>query len=80
MRKLIAPLAALAILAAGSALAEKKSGKIIKIDTGRDQIQIDNTTILIEGVKLDGLKEGDAVSVEYHYDDLGYHLQAIKKE
>ena len=81
MRKLIAPFAALAFLAtAGSALAAEKSGKIIKIDTGRDQIQVDNLTILIEGIKLDGLKEGDTVKVEYHYDDLGYHLQSIKKE
>lgn len=80
MRKLIAPIAALAMLAFGSALATEKTGKIIKIDTGRDQIQIDNMTITIEGNKLEGLKEGDTVKVEYHYDDLGYHLQSIKKE
>lgn len=81
MRKLIAPFAALALFAAaGSALANEKVGKIVKIDIGRDQIQIDNMTILIDGNKLDGLKEGDTVKIEYHYDDLGYHLQSIKKE
>ncbi len=81
MRKYAVLLATGALVASlETALAAEKVGKIIVIDLGRDQIQVGETTIMIEGVKLDGLKVGDTVHIEVHYDDLGYHLQSIKKE
>jgi hypothetical protein len=80
MLKLTAPLAALAMLVAGSALATEKIGKIVKIDPARDQVQVENVTLLLDGAKIDNYKVGDEVSVNYYEDDLGDHLQSIKKQ
>ena len=80
MRSLIAPLAALAMLAAGSALANEKVGKIVKIDPALGQIQVENVTLLLDGTKIGDLKVGDSVKVVFYEDDLGDHLQSISKE
>jgi len=80
MRKLIAPIAALAMFAAGSALATEKTGKIVKIDPALGQVQVENVTLLLDGIKLGDLKIGDTVKITFYEDDLGDHLQSIAKE